>query len=134
MATQPDNPDFGRDLKGVDDIDPYGRETNGTRLAAERIARRFITERGTLVGAPNDGLDLRKELNDSLDTTRGLAQLQSAIAAEAAKEEVADNYLVRVDYTRSTNTMTIEIQAFGGLGPFDLTLNVDAVSVSLLKE
>jgi hypothetical protein len=132
--TTPQTPDYGRDLKCGDDIDPYAKEVMGTRLVAERVFRRFITPRGTLVGAPNDGIDLRAELNDSLDLVRGIARLQGEINSEANKEEVGDTYDITVDYTASTNTLNVAIDGAGALGPFSLVLNVDAVTVALLAE
>lgn len=128
------DPDYGRDLRMTPDlldIDPYAREVTGARLPAERMIRRINTPRGTLVGAPNDGIDLRSEVNDSFEVLGAAARMRATIAAELAKEEAADEIDVAV--TLANGAATVAIDAVGAAGPFSLTLLVKDVTVALLE-
>jgi phage baseplate assembly protein W len=121
--------DFGTDISTATGLDPLFVPISGTAVA---LARRLQTARGGLHYDPDYGLDLRAWLNESFDAA-GVARLQSAIAAEAAKDEriAAATAAVTLDPRRMV--MTVRIAAVTALGPFRLVLSVDRVTTRILQ-
>jgi phage baseplate assembly protein W len=122
--------DLGRDLACVDDLTPDMSEVTGRRCLAEAIARRYQTDRGSLIGDPNYGFNLTNFVNSDLGTG-DLAALQSGAEAEALKDERV--LAVTVVATQDTQgLMTVTVTLTDAAGPFILTLAVSAVTVKIL--
>jgi len=123
--------DEGTDVGGVEDVDPAGNMVSGRRALAEALARRYQTPRGRLIGNPNYGEDLTEHINDDM-TSHDLAAMQAAAIQEGRKEERVLDIQVGVELDVDGN-VTVAITVTDADGPFDLTLSVSSLSVTLLS-
>lgn len=122
--------DLGRDLACVDDLSPDMREVTGRRCLAEAIARRYISDRGTLLGDPNYGFNLLDYMNADVGPT-DIASLQSGAETEALKDErvVRANVVATL---QSDGDLLVAVTLTDADGPFTLTLAVSSVTVTIL--
>lgn len=111
------------------DIDPSMPLITGNRVVAEAIARRLLTRRGKLIGSPNYGIDVRDFLNAAIDT-RQISSIQGVIQTEVEKEERVETAVVGVTF--AGERLTTDVRGATADGPFELVLNVSAVTVELL--
>lgn len=123
--------DYGTDVSTFPDLDPSFTLISGPRVVIEAIARRLVTPRGTMPGRPNDGIDVRQWLNDSVDAGT-LARMHGAIESEIAKDERVQRAAVSLAFDAASRTLRITINVRLDDGPFDLVLSVDRVTLSLL--
>ena len=134
--TQPLSP-FGSDLAlvfgptGVGDMSPGAAEVTGPAVVYQRVIARITTRKGTVIDAPNDCLDVRDFLRAGNNPST-LAGFQGQIQAEIIKEPCITNVVVQVTYNLQTARMSIAISGQLASGPFDLTLVVGALSVTIL--
>lgn len=126
---------YGSDFRGVDDIDFGLSAVDGREALIEAIARRYLSPRGGHRYARDYGLDLRNYLAD----TAPLAVAQSAIAAEARKDERIRTASAVITDTEPqsatepiTRTVRINVAPRDESDPFELTFQVSADSVVLL--
>lgn len=131
--------DFGVDvstfavLTGLADLDPAFTLITDRRVVAEAIARRWITPRGSLgTDDPNYGFDVRALLNDAI-TEPKRQLLQAMLAAEARKDARVLAIDVLVTFTEQSGVLRIQAFVETALGPFELVLEVTALSATLLK-
>lgn len=125
--------DYGTDISTPDglDLDPLFTFVTGLEGLGQAFLRRLVTAHGSLDGDADYGHDVRQYLNDD---SPDLPAISAAVTAELAKDE-------RVESVVATVTADVEgalrITATGyasTVGPFRLTLSVDAVSSALLTE
>lgn len=123
--------DYGSDVSTFPDLDAGFSAMTGRRVVAERIARRFTTPRGSLSWAPNDGVDVRAWLNESVTRAR-LSEWSRALEQEAEKDEAVLSASVSLAYDQAA--MAIKISATLDLadGPFSLVLAVSGVSLTII--
>lgn len=127
---------YGRDTSATTRIH-RGRVVSGARLLAEAAFRRLITDRGTLLDAPNYGFALKTFLNADMTPARRAA-LPGLIRLELQKDERIVQGSVRVVVTEERTTSgafewTIDISATGvDEGPFTFSVAASAVTVELL--
>lgn len=126
---------FGRDISCTKSL-RTGRFSNGPRLVAEALFRRFTTPRGMLRGGDeeqNYGLDLT-EMVGAATSAADAASLPGRIRAEAKKDERIDS--VEVTVTTSQNgpatSHVISIAGTTAQGDFTLVLGISDVTVELL--
>lgn len=122
--------DYGTDISGVGDIDPYGSIVTGPRIVAEACARRLSTPQGRVIDDPNYGFDLTQFINDDV-TNASLAQLRAGAVEECLKDERV--LTARCDAVFAKSILTVTIAIVDGDGPFSLVLSVSATSVSILS-
>lgn len=122
--------DLGTDISIVYDATPDMAMSTGRRNLAEAIARRYITPRGRLIGAPNYGEDLTQYLNDDL-TAGETARIESVAASQAREEERVLAATVKI--TLADDVMIVKVYLEDAEGPFTLTLSVTNVTVEILK-
>ena len=122
--------DLGTDFSCVYDATPDMALASGRTNLAQAIARRYITPRGRLIGAPNYGEDLTQYLNDDL-SPGAIARIETIAAAEALKDERVLSCVVRI--TLENNVMTVNCYLEDAEGPFILVLSISAVNVEILK-
>ena len=128
--------DFGTDVSTYKngDVDPYFGLIAGYRVIAEAVARRLETPRGSLPGDPNYGSDVRVFLNRDFDASpAALFVVRSTIEQEAEKEERVESCSASVTFDFARNRLRTVITLEAGDGPFELVLDVSAVSVALLS-
>jgi len=104
-------------------------EISGRPLLIEALLRRLVTRRGTLLGAPDYGTDIRAWINKDVDRA-GAARLGGLISAELAKDERVRSAAASATFANSKLTALITI--VDGAGPFKLTVAIDDVSLKLL--
>jgi len=130
---------FGSDVstfvlndEGDFDLDPYFREISGLRVVAEAVARRWTSPKGSLFWDPDACEDVTAYLNAKFEPDR-IDDLQSALAAEAQKDERVQSASVLVTYEHATKRLRVR----GALTPstgetFQFVLSIDGVTARTL--
>jgi hypothetical protein len=130
-----DEADFGVDFDVLGELPKSFVLASGKRNLANAIARRLQTPAGFLDdahgGDPDYGLDLRGRLNGS-GSVEELAALQADIKDEVEKDARVLAADVSADYTIETATLSVQIALETGEGPFEMVLNVSAVTTEVL--
>jgi phage baseplate assembly protein W len=126
--------DYGTDLNfdGLDLADDGGT-VSGVDLLAQAIQIRLSTPRGSVIDAPDDGIDLVDYL--SRDMTSGdVANLSGVIESEILKDERFSSAKATVDASklRSASELSIALAVQSGAGPFQLVLGVSDAGVAIL--
>lgn len=128
---------FGSDLSCTTDLDERMVELAGTdRLVlAQATLRRFITPRGSIPDAPNDGLDLMAWV--SLGTTStDIRALAGQMRAEATKDDRIAEASVTVSPSANGSQLSTSVRvvpADPAIAPFTMVLAVTSAGV-LLEE
>jgi hypothetical protein len=120
------NDPLGTDFWGVEDIDNNLTPVSGRLGLAQAVARRWLTDPGTLFYAPEYGYGLRRHLNAALEDTGSVA---SGLAAEAKKDERVED--CKVDVTFLEEALTINGRLVAATGPFDLVLSLSKTTLTL---
>ncbi len=120
--------ELGLDLACVDDIDPGLSLSDGRQGLIEAIARRLITPRGGLFYDPTYGYDVRRFVGATGASAPAIAQ---GVANEALQDERI--LQARAAVTLGAEELTIRLSLQDAAGPFELTLAVSRVTVSLLR-
>ena len=124
--------DFGEDVHTFPTLDPTFAYFSGIPVVVEALARRLITNRGSIPFAPDFGLNLRNYL--SLDMLqRDLDNIKAAVELECLKDERVESVTATTQFNQSTEMLSVSIVGIAGAGPFSLTLNVTALTVELLN-
>lgn len=124
-------PDFGSDVSTFPDLDPGFSSMTGARVLAEAMARRFTTPRGSLVGSPTYGVDVREWLNESMTRAR-LTEWARALEQEAEKDERIESAEVSLSYDSAAMALRISALLEAADRTFALVLVVTAVSLTIL--
>lgn len=125
--------DSGRDLACIDDLDPTLRETTGVETFQHALARRLQTPRGWLFDDQGYGYDVRDELGSEVTKT-DVPRIGAAVRGEVLKDDRVLTASVRTTISGPTSAQRLQITVTGDAaeGPYDLTLDVTKVSVTLL--
>jgi hypothetical protein len=124
--------DFGRCISVVDGLPLRWKYITGKRVVAEAVLRRWSTERRSLPYDLDYGTDARAMIGDSL-TSASIGEWQSALAAEAVKDDRVEDCDVVITYDRATETALVTASITTADGPFRLVSAIDAVTVNLLR-
>jgi len=125
-------PLYGSDLSCTTDLDPLGTVVSGAVMVQQRAIRRLISRKGSILSAPfAETIDLRDLLSDAV-APGGAAKIQALIRAALLDDECISDVSAQVTFIPTTRTMLIAVSATGALGPFAFTLDVSAVTVSVL--
>lgn len=109
---------------GGDDVSPMLGLQSGVRVVAEAVARRLETRRGSLLGHPDEGLDVMGMLGARL-TSAQASSLSREIEREVLRDERVLTATVTVDLSLSTQVLAVAVSGATGLGPFALVLRLD---------
>ena len=125
--------DYGSDLAGTDDLDPFMTELDGTDVlvVAQAIYRRLTTAKGSLIEDPDYGLDVRAFLRKAM-TPAYLASIPGQIENEITKDDRITNVVVRMT-DNGDSTFDLDVSGETADGEFTLTAAVSADGV-ILKE
>jgi len=126
MAT----PDYGTDVHCITDLDPSFRLVSGQQAVGQAVARRLITERGTLIDEPNYGTDLRKYLGEP-KSDAVLTRCNSDAEREAAQDERVQSVTAESSYVGDDLRVNLEVETAEGV--FELVLSINAVSTTILS-
>lgn len=121
---------FGSCWSCVSDVVMPSTMATGFRVVGEAIARRWQTPRGGLIDDPNYGTDLTDSVGDDLDKA-SLSRLAHSAGAEAEKDERVLSCDVTI--TLLGELLMVAGRVVTGLGPFQLVVSVDRVTVTLLQ-
>jgi hypothetical protein len=130
-------PNFGTDLavapdaNGILDISPMLTYATGIQVLIQSLMCRQMCVKGSIVGAPNEGIDVRTYVRQGL-TQEVLGKLPSVLQKELQRDERVKTATVTGGYDTARNTLTLNEVFETTLGPFSLTLEVSAVTVTLL--
>ncbi len=126
--------DYGTDLDfdGLD-LAEDGGVVSGETLLGQAALIRLSTPRGSVIDAPDDGIDLVDWLSRDMSPDE-VARLQGTIEEELLKDErfIAARAVVDVTELLTAGTMRVELELDGGPGPFRLVLGVSAAGVAIL--
>lgn len=130
---------FGTDLflaissNGVMDVDPAMLECSGPQVLVQSLVMRQFTPTGSLIGAPDECLDIRKNLSKGM-TLSQMQQIGATIQQQLLRDQRVKQQgtVVTATYNQATNTMTITETINSAAGPFTLTISVNALTVTLL--
>jgi hypothetical protein len=112
-------------------LDPLMAEMTGPRVVLEACARRLMTRRGSLRGAPDYGYDLTTRIGARVSNV-GLERMKGAIEAELEKDERVARCNV-TKFSREGDTYRLTIGVVLATGAFTLVLKVDSVTVEILR-
>lgn len=124
--------DFGSDILVFEDLDGTMTPVSDKRVLAEAIARRFLTQRGSLPFHPDYGSDVRDYISEGIDLDV-LQRIKISCESEAEKEERVESATCTVTFDPPTFTLSILTSLTTAVGPFAFTLNVSKLSATLLE-
>ena len=129
---------YGRDLRIVflatgPDLDPAMTEVTGIQLLAQSLVCRQMIVHGSIVGFPNDGIDVRAYLGKGI-RPGGAQQIGQEVAAELQRDKRVFSATVVATFDQGGKTLRLVETINCALGPFTMTLVVSAVSVQLLQQ
>ena len=122
--------DYGTDVWCVTDLDPGFRLVSGQQAVGQAVARRLITERGTLIDDPSYGTDLRKYLGEPKSNSV-LTRCNSDAEREALQDERVESAEASSSYDAEDN-LVVRMELTTAEGPFELVLGISAIGVSIL--
>jgi hypothetical protein len=127
--------DFGVDVHCLMDCrDDFAEvDEHSPEAIVEALVRRFVTPRGTMLDAPDYGLDIRAWCNRGATLTE-LRLLSSQMSAEARKDDRVDSVDVAVSSALSTQRLEIKLvvtPADPALATFAATFAVTSAGVLL---
>ena len=102
------------------------------QLIAQRLVRRLSTPYGALgiIGDDADaGLDVRQYLNAAL-SPRQVSAIAQAVESELLKDEQVANCTATLTF--AAGALVIGLSVVSAAGPFTLTLNVSALTTTLV--
>lgn len=124
-----DATELGVDIACTDDIPAGFPLVSGYTTLAQSIYRRLTSPRGSVIDAPDYGLDVREYLSRGL-TQAQLAAMPGEIRAEVLKDErVHDCSVTVVSSTDTVLELAFSVQAEDG--PFTFTVSVSEAGATL---
>jgi hypothetical protein len=126
---------YGTDLSCTTDLAFDFSEVDARSRAAivEQLVRMYITARGSLIDDASWGMDVRLYLNHAM-TPRDIIDLQTAMAAQAKRDDRISDAVVTLTYTEGVMRMrgTVILNPVDpSLGPFEAVLAITSAEVAL---
>lgn len=123
--------ELGTDVSTFPDLDPTFAPLIGPRVVAEALARRLTTPRGSLLGQPDYGIDVRDALNEGVSRA-SLFALKASIEAEAEADPRVAEVDVSLTFDPAAGSLRIVVAGTTAAGPFELVMAVTALTVEIL--
>jgi hypothetical protein len=114
-------PALGIDIAGVEDIDLFGSYAEPARAAAEAVMRSLLHSPGRLWWAPQQGYDLRQDLNAFFDASR----TQAGVQAQCEQDERVASASVVATVLGDELRLNIELRLVQNDTIVRLTLTID---------
>lgn len=111
------------------DLDKYFRRITGPRVVLHAVARRFVTPRGSLWWAPDDGYDIRQLLLDGFKQTQ-IPTYEREIQTEAEKDERVLSADVVLSY--ADERLRVDVNLILAEGTFRLVMDVTTVTAAII--
>jgi phage baseplate assembly protein W len=121
--------DFGRDLWCDGDTRPDCAEVTGLPLVAQAVIRRWETPRGGCFYDPNYGEGLLDLVHQAGITGPDVASL---LERGSMKDERVDSASAEATIDVESETITATVRLETSLGPFSMTVSIDALRVEQL--
>ena len=115
------------------DLDGSLSDVTGNPLLLEALVRHITSPRGSVIDAPNYGIDVRDYLGDDM-TSEELGRLRGAVRAELLADERVLDVTVTTDFNSTTHYLKLGIVGSSAQGPFSMVLLVSAVTVQILSQ
>lgn len=114
------------------DFDP-NRLISGPRVVIESIVRGWLTPRGSLLTAPDAGIDVREWIGATMEPGGDYARRHQLIAEAMRDQRVAD-IDVELAFDQATERLTISatVSLVGANTPFDFVLHVTRARTDLV--
>ena len=126
-------PNYGLDLSCTTDLDPLLRTVSGATLMVQLCVRRLYNRKGGLLSDPNDNtLDARDFIGQGI-TAADIPRIEGQCVNVLEADERIYSATVKASFDFYAQTLTLAITGLGASGPFNLTLNVTALTVELLR-
>lgn len=122
--------ELGVDFSCVDDLAPSLDLVDGRTNLAHGVARRLITQRGTLFYDRDYGTDVRRFLKASGFSA---TQIGTMVEQEALKEERVKNAFAAVEFDRQTELLSITLRLVDEDGPFTLVVDPANLTIEILN-
>jgi hypothetical protein len=128
---------FGTDIwasissSGQIDIDPSARETGGIQVLVQSLVMRQTTPLGSLLGAPDDGIDLRNLLSKGM-TLAQIQEVGGTVRAQLLRDPRVQGAVVTPFFNQATNTLTLNEQIQSSAGPFVLVISVNQLTITTM--
>lgn len=122
---------IGPNAQGILDLDPSLREVSGLPVLIQSVVMRLTTPTGSAIDAPDDCIDLRSYISKGL-TVAQIGQVKNVITTQLLRDQRILNAQVSVSFSFQTSIMTVVMAIQSSIGPFTLTINVSAVTVTQL--
>lgn len=122
--------DLGKSILGILDVDADLSFGDGRLALAHDLCRRFVTEPGGLLDAPQYGYAIQILLSSPVDAP----SLQRRLLAQCLQDErvIEEGTTVTVTQDLPNQSMTIDVVVQTATGPFKFTLLITQLSVELL--
>ena len=120
--------DFGTDIHCVTDFKAHMPVVSGKLCLAQALARRLQTPRGVFPWWPDYGLDVRKYLLSTIDTS----EIEGEVQAECEKDERVDSVQVSAIRTESSVSLIVDVTPDDETDPFEFVFIVTADKAELL--
>jgi hypothetical protein len=130
-----DNENIGSDFSAVTTVDASMKRIKGRAAHAQAVARRLRVPNGSKFYDLDYGFDLRQFVN----APAARFQIERGTELEALKDERTENADAVVTFepipgTTGARNFKVDLTLTDEAGPFDLTLNVDELDVTLFRE
>lgn len=129
--------DYGTCLRCVFDL--MGGTSTGRQALAEALARRLMTDQGTLVPvSPEDtvsasyGFNLISLVNARV-TAANLSAMSAQIIGQFRQDDRVENALCELTYISASGVLIVNATIYDRNGPFPLTLSVNDVTLTILS-
>ena len=124
--------DFGLDLACMTDLSPTMAETASMVTLAQALVRMVTTPRGSVVDAPNWGIDVTAYVDGPMDA-RGAQKVASLMDAQFRQDDRVLRSSTQATWNASTETLRTVSAIITSNGPIRLTLDISNVTVALLE-
>jgi phage baseplate assembly protein W len=121
----------GFNAAGQLDIDATCRETSGIQVLAQSLVMRQLTPLGSVIGAPNECIDLRTMISKSMTLVQ-IQQVASTVKGQLLRDPRVQLVTVTSSFSLASSVLTLQENVLSGLGPFTLTLAVSALTAAAL--
>ena len=123
---------IGVDASTIGDIDPTFNPIRGNTIVLQRVIRRWITARGVLSFAPDEGADLMAWINEAA-TPEVRLMLATYLLVETKKDEAVTDAVIALNFNASTRSLEIRASIETDEGAFDFTVAIGELGIELLR-
>lgn len=127
--------DYGYDIAGGLDLTPTLLDEQGDSLMRNVCLRRLSNTRGSLLSARDENtVDVRDMLSEDLPPgNAGFGIMKARCSSALMADPRIFSVQIEGSLSADGHSVSLSINGVGATGPFQLTLSVDRVTISVLK-